>query len=214
MTQDYFDNYIYAVEHPLPELKLTFEKELDFLKQHVKDTFVVLDVRCGIGRPSIVLAPFVRKMVGIDNNKWVFDVAIVNSISVKNIEFLRMNILNMDFPNERFDLTYSTYNIIGSIEKSERQTLINEMARVTKNGGKIINITWKNDKETTEFLRKYYPSIDIGIIHLDDTKTITTKGTFDRLSKEELLEYYKNANLKQIEFIEIGPLWLAIIGVK
>ena len=83
-----------------------------------------------------------------------------------------------------------------------------------KNNSKIINITWKNNKETTEFLKKYYPSIGIEIIESDHFKTITSKGTFERISKKELLKYYASANLKNIEVVNIGPVWIAIIGIK
>ena len=88
------------------------------------------------------------------------------------------------------------------------------MKRVSKNNAKIINITWKDNKETTEFLKRYYPSIRIEVIESDNSKTITSKGIFERISKEELLEYYTSANLKEIKFVDVGSVWIAIIGIK
>ena len=65
-----------------------------------------------------------------------------------------------------------------------------------------------------EVIKKYYPSIGIGIAEADESKTITSKGTFGRISKNELLEYYTVANLKDIKFTDVGPVWMAIIGTK
>ena len=88
------------------------------------------------------------------------------------------------------------------------------MKRVAKDSSKIINLTWKDNKETTEFLKKYYHSIRIKVLEANDFKTVTSKGTFERISKKEMLEYYTSANLKNIEIIDVGPVWIAIIGIK
>ena len=88
------------------------------------------------------------------------------------------------------------------------------MARVTKKGGKVVNITWKDDMKTTRFLQKYYPSIGIEIININALRTITSKGIFERLSKMELEVYYEKAGIHSFEFKEINPLWMAIVGTR
>ena len=133
---------------------------------------------------------------------------------INNVEILDDDALNISFSDNSFDLVYDTYNLVGSLKKSECQKLIDEMKRVSKDGTKIINITWKDNKETTEFLKKYYPSIGINIINAGESKTITSKGIFDRISKDELLKYYTSANLRNIEFVDVGSVWIAIIGIK
>lgn len=214
MVEDYVQNYIQAIENPSPELKNTFDKELEILKKNSDQNSIVLDVGCGAGRPADLLSRFVKKIVCVDNDKKMLSVAKEKCKEIDNVKILEDNALNLSFSDNSFDLVYATYNLIGSLKKSERQNLINEMKRVAKNNSKIINITWKDNKETTEFLKKYYSSIGIEIIYSDESKTVTSKGTFERISKNELLKYYTSANLKNIEFVEIGTVWIAIIGIK
>jgi ubiquinone/menaquinone biosynthesis C-methylase UbiE len=214
MSEDYVQNYIQAIDRPLPELEKTFEKELEVLKIYSNLNSIVLDVGCGAGRPADLFSKFVKKIVCVDNDKKMILEARKRCEDFKNIEILEGDALNLNFPDNSFDFVYATYNLIGSLKKDERQKHVDEMKRVAKPGDKIIDITWKGDKETTEFLKKYYPSIGIEIIESNDTKTITSKGTFERISGEELLGYYKSANLKDIKFVEVDPVWIAIIGTK
>jgi len=214
MTEDYVRNYIQAIENPLPELKNTFNKELEILKNNLNKNSVVLDVGCGAGRPADLLSKFVKKIVCIDNDKKMISIAKERCKKMSNVEILEDDALNLNFQENSFDLVYATYNLIGSLKKSARQKLIDEMKRVVKDNSKIINITWKDNKETTEFLKRYYPSIRIEVIESDNSKTITSKGIFERISKEELLEYYTSANLKEIKFVDVGSVWTAIIGIK
>jgi ubiquinone/menaquinone biosynthesis C-methylase UbiE len=198
----------------LLSLQKTFEVERGFLKGRMQPDFVVLDVGCGAARPTTDLAPFVKKIVAIDNDARVLKVAKSKCKKFSNIELHRMNALDMRFPSNLFDVSYSTYNLIGSVEREDISRLVSEMVRVTKKGGQVISITWKNDPAVTHFLSKYYPSIGLSIIELDETKTVTDKGTFDRLSREDLRRYYKKAGLKKIKFFEIEPVWRAIVGTK
>ncbi len=214
MIEDYVQNYIQAIENPLSELKNTFNKELEILKKNSNNNFVALDVGCGAGRPADLLSRFFKEIICIDNDKKMLDFAKERCRNIPNIKILEDNALNLNFLEKSFDLVYATYNLIGSLRKSDRQKLVNEMKRVVKDGSKIINITWKNNKKTTEFLKKYYPSIGIKVNESDNFKTTTSKGTFERVSKNELLEYYKSANLKNVEFVDVGPVWIAIIGTK
>lgn len=214
MPTVYFDNYLHAVLNPLPALKKTFEVELGFLKGHLHENAVVLDVGCGIGRPTIELASFCKKIIGIDSDKRMLEKAKERGKSHKNLEFHQMDALSLQFPAAYFDVTYSTFNLIGTLEKSQRQKLVDGMASVTKPGGTIINTTWRDEPEVTVFLRKYYPSIGIEVIEIDETKSVTSKGEFDRLSKKELADYYKAAGLKKICFFEIEPVWRAVVGTK
>lgn len=214
MAEDYVQNYIQAIENPLPELKNTFDKELEILKNNSDKNSVVLDVGCGAGRPADLLSKFAKKIVCIDNDKKMLNVAKERCKKIDNVEILEGDALNISFPDKSFDLVYATYNLVGSLKKSKRQKLIDEMKRVAKKYTKIINITWKDNKETTDFLKRYYPSIGIDIINANESKTITSKGIFERVSKKELFEYYTSANLKNIEFVEVGVVWIAVIGVK
>ena len=213
---DSFENYLRAINNPSSKLRRTFDDELKFLRKNVKKDCLVLELGCGVGRPTIELSKELGKCVGIDNDKRRIDMAEKNAkkAGVGNIDFIQRDAVETGFKDECFGMTYATYNLLGMVKESDREKLINEMARVTKKGGKVINITWKDDKETTGFLRKYYPSIGLDIINIDDSKTLTSKGEFRRFTKEQLKKYYTDAGLKKIEFFDIGEVWMTIVGVK
>jgi len=214
MSENYVQNYICAIENPLPEMVDTFHEELEMLKNHCNKDSIVLDVGSGAGRPANMLSEYVKKIVCIDNDEKMLLAAKERYGDSANIDFLNEDALALTFPNDSFDLAYATYNLVGWLKKSERQQLIDEMRRVAKEGTRIINLTWKDDKETTEFLKRYYPAIGVDIIEADEGKTVTSKGVIERISKDELLEYYKGAELKDINFIEVNPVWVAIVGTK
>src|SRR3989344_7422045 len=104
MVEDYVQNYIQAIDNPLPELKNSFDKELKILKNHSSKTSVVLDVGCGAGRPSDLLSKFVKKIVCIDNDKKMLKFAKERCKNINNIEILEDDALNLNFPDNSFDL--------------------------------------------------------------------------------------------------------------
>lgn len=211
---DYFEIYLRAIRNPMPELKESFQAELEFLKSNTTKADVVLDIGCGAARPAKELAPFVKKIIGIDNDKKILEIGRQESSGIKNVELVYGNVLSIDFPDSTFDISYSAYNMIGSFDQKEQQILINEMARVTKKGGKVINFTWRRSKEVNEILKRYYPLMGFEVVSIDDEKTVTTAGTFERISKKQLEQYYKIAKLKEIEFHDVGPVFLAVVGTK
>lgn len=214
MGHDYVENYITAIDNPLPSIKESFMQELELLKKNSNFDSIVLDVGCGAGRPGDSLSSFVKKIVSVDNDPKMIFLAKERCSFIKNMEILEEDALNLKFKDESFDLVYSTYNLLGSLKKEERQKVVCEMKRVTKKGGRMINLTWKDDKKTTDFLKKYYPSIKIDVISADNSRTVTSKGVFERISKEELLGYYVSVGIKKVVFEDVGSVWIAIIGTK
>lgn len=214
MSTPYVHEYLRAIDHPLRLLGETFRAEYDFLLTQISKKSVVLDVGCGAGRPSKDLAPFCQKIVCLDNDKEMLSYAMQRSVGVSNISFEFGEAAAMDFPNESFDFTFATYNLIGSVSFVERAKIVSEMLRVTKKGGKVLFVTWKDDVSTTEFLKKYYPSIGINVISISSSRTETTKGTFDRLSLNDLKKYAEDAGLKNIREVELGPVWYGVLGTK
>ena len=210
----YFQNYLKAIDEPLPELKGAFDVELKLLKSLVNTKSILLDIGCGVGRPTDKLARFVKKIVAIDNDEQMLLEATSRCMDVDNVEIIKEDALNINFPDNIFDVVYATYNLIGSVNENDRQKLINEMRRVVKVGGLVVNFTWKTDDITTVFLKEYYSSIGIEVIGINNNKTITSKGEFARIPEAELEKYYKSAGLKNVIFNNIGSVWIAVIGKK
>lgn len=197
---EYVPNYLKAIEEPLPELKTIFEAELDFFQEFVNLSSRVLDVGCGAGRPAVDLASSCKEIVAIDNNADMLAEARVAVEDIPNISILDADALALPFDDEEFDFIYGTYNLLGGLSAEERQQAVNEMHRVAKTGSRVASLTWKNDEQTTRFLNRYYPSIGIDIISSDEQATVTSKGTFERLSGETLQSFYAEAGFKDIQY--------------
>ncbi len=191
-------------------MRSAFEAELSLLERYAMNA-VVLDIGCGAGRPAIALSACAKMVIGIDNDPEML-AATLGTEYYRNLLLRFGDALGTPFLDWTFDLTYATYNLIGSIPVKQRQDLVNEMARVTRKGGHVINITWKNDGQTTDFLRRYYPSIGIELLDIDEQRAVTSKGTFDRVSEVELRRYYQTSGITVADVLDVGPVWKAIVG--
>ena len=211
---NYTQNYFKVVQNPLPQLKESFNHELIFLKSLVNKDFRVVDFGCGIGRPTRDLSLFVKEIFAFDNDDVVLERAKEYCNGKNNIFIESRDALNTNYLDNSFDLAYATYNLIGCIDKDERLSLIKEMARVAKVGSKIINVTWLDNQVTTNFLKECYPAIGVDVISISDNEIVTSKGVIGRISKKELMEYYRQCNLKNVEFKDLGSVWLAAIAEK
>jgi SAM-dependent methyltransferase len=214
---DYFNNYLKAIDNPLEDSKKAFDDELNLFKKYVSKLPInsqIIDIGCGIARPLDKICKIYSNynFIGIDNNKKMIKEAKNRLHKLDNVNIIFKDIFNKDLDKDMFNLTYSTYNLIGSINNSKRNDLIKEKCRITKDNGYIITITWKTDNYTTEFLKKYYPYININIIKNNSLKTITDKGKFERVSVEEIKNLYTKNNIDIIEIKNIGKIWIAVVG--
>lgn len=211
---NYTQNYFNAVYNPLPQLIECFNQDLIFLKSFVNKDSRVVDFGCGIGRPARDLSLFVKEIFAFDNDDVVLERAKEYCNGTNNIIIEKRDVFNTNYLDNSFDLVYATYNLIGCIDKDKRLSLIKEMARVAKVGAKIIIVTWLDNEVTTNFLKEYYPAIGVGVISISKNEIVTSKGVIGRISKKELMEYYRQCNLKNVEFKDLGSVWLAVIAEK
>ena len=229
-SNQYFDGYIKAVTNPLPELKETFEKEMEFLARLIdkNDHQDFLDVGCGNGRTIFSLVSRIGEYYcyGFDINQRMIDEALKqkSKYDVRNqcggLEIsLWLNFFAGDATHwntceaERFDLVYSGYNLIGSVNEDERGNIISNKSYWCARKGQVITTGWKQDDETAKFLEKYYTSIGFKDINVSKEKSIVDGMTFYRVLLDEIVELYRANNLKNIEVHDIG-LWNAVVGRK
>jgi SAM-dependent methyltransferase len=205
-NKDMTKPYLKAIKNPMPELQDAFDREENVLNRfmHYGWINVILDVGCGVGRPLIKLAESYpgKLFVGIDNNPEILSIAKSSSRHLDNILFREADALKLPFDQNMFDMVYSSYNTIGSIDT---QRVLLEQHRVTKTGGSILNATWSTNNRTTEFLKKYYPSIGIKIIDMDNTGTNTDKGIFARINPESESLRFEFSRIKGLSFPTIIP---------
>jgi len=205
---NYFDNYIRAVTNPLPEMAEYFEKENNYLKDLINKESIVLDVGCGNGRTMKFLAPFVKKIIGIDYNEKMIAAAKKNLAARNNIELIYADFFNYKFA-EKFDLIYASFNLLGSCETGadKRLPLLLKMIKKTKTGGHVVASVWSDTG--IDFARKYYPAIGDQVLEIRGNDVVTKLGIFKRFSKKEL-EDLGNSTGKKFKIIELTKIFYLI----
>lgn len=207
---NYFSEQVKAIEAPLPEMKKTFDKEFVLLKRICRGK-KVLDVGCGIGRPADRLAKFCKEIVCIDNDPKMIQFAKNKLSKIRNAKVFYMDAFNMNFKDNEFDVLYVTYNLLGAVDLKEK--FLKEILRVIKKGGILVVFTWKRDKKTTNFLKKYYPHIGLKIKNINENRTVTDKWVFERMDPNKIVDLFKKYGLQDIKIKNIG-IWVAVIGRK
>lgn len=102
----------------------------------------VLDVGCGPGVSTLELAKQLPegKAIGVDITYRMLEIARQRAKAhrLKNVKFLREDAMSLSFPNESFDVVFSSYLLpwVPQVDQA-----ISEMQRVLKVGGKIGIIT-------------------------------------------------------------------------
>ena len=96
----------------------------------------VLDVGCGPGDISIGIAWRVASVIGVDLNQDRIDEArsLAMGEGITNADFQRGDAENLEFPEDRFDLTFSSA-LLGWMRNPVR--CLGEQRRVTRPGGSV-----------------------------------------------------------------------------
>lgn len=119
----------------------------------------VLDVGCGSGFLSAILATLGYEVVGVDLTEEMIEQskAFVASEGML-VEFRQMNALELDFPDESFDFVLSR-NLTWTLPNLEQA--YKEWLRVLKKGGKIINFDAEYAKDfAVERVEKHAAHVD------------------------------------------------------
>lgn len=122
------------------------QNQLEFLYKFIglKNGMIVADLGCGTGFFTRQIAKLLKntgKVMGIDINPKLIKCAklISQSESLINTDFIQANALNLQFPENSFDLT-TCHFLLSRLPNSEPKSVIKEMIRVTKPGGRITAI--------------------------------------------------------------------------
>lgn len=119
----------------------------------------VLDVGCGSGFLSAILATLGYEVTGVDLSEEMIEQskAFVASEGLQ-VEFYQMNALELDFPDESFDFVLSR-NLTWTLPNLEQA--YKEWLRVLKKGGKIINFDAEYAKDfAVERVQKHAAHVD------------------------------------------------------
>ena len=143
----------------------------------------VLEIGVGTGRLAVRVAPLCGEFCGIDISPKTIDRAKENLVDFSNITLLCGDFLDSPFHN-KFDVIYSSLTFM-HIE--EKQTAINKVAALLKDGGKFVLSIDKNQSEfidtgtckikiypdTGEKTAEYIKSAGLTILNQYDTEFAT-----------------------------------------
>jgi len=118
------------------QLTFHYELALNFLSKEMN----VLDIACGTGYGTRLLAPNVRTVVGADIDPNTVERARSLSADHTNIEFMTGDVTSLDQPSNRFDAVIS----METIEHVDDTAYITELHRVLVPGGLLIMSTPQN----------------------------------------------------------------------
>ena len=169
------------------------------VEEEISETDEVLECACGTGLLSGVIAKRCKSLVATDFSVKMLKKASKKHSEYTNIEFREGNILQIEYPNEKFDVVVAA-NVIHLLD--EPYKALAELDRVCRKGGKIILPTYmnKNDKgKVSGFINV------IGKAGADFKRQFT----FDTYKK-----FIKDAGYENVEYILIEgkiPCAIAVI---
>ncbi len=116
--------------------------EIDNIASYIKDGDSVLDMGCANGYSTFKQYEKhnLNNIVGIDFAEHMIKAANerLNKNSTANIRFEQGDIREINFPDETFDVVYTTRVVINLPTWEEQQKAINECIRVVKKGGIVV----------------------------------------------------------------------------
>jgi len=133
-SKEDFDDFIKKLE--LQALETAEERIPLYLEVGLKDAKLILDVGCGSGIVTRDIARLTKgRVIGIDGSKDMIEVAKNVLKSYKNVELRVSGAEKLLFDDSTFDIV--TCNLL-LMWADNPQQVVNEMARVTKLGGKVL----------------------------------------------------------------------------
>jgi len=184
-----------------PRIQQLLTAEIDFILRKLSIDDIVLDLGCGYGRVAIELAKKAKKVIGIDISQDNIELAKNLHQQIDNLEFYKMNAVELNFPADMFDVTLCIQNGISAF-KEDPFLLLAEALRVTKKGGVLLFSTYSN-KIWQDRLHWFQIQADeelLGEIDYEQTKdgTIVCKDGFKAItySGNDFLELASEFNVE------------------
>lgn len=160
---------------------------LDFIKIKNLHNKKILDIGCGFGWFEYSVKNIVKKVIGIDINKYNIR-KLKSEFRSKKVDFLVASALNIPFKDNFFDYVVSC-EVIEHLPKNSEKYFFKEIVRVLKPGGKFFMTT---------------PYKNIWSIFFDPAWWLIKHRHY---SYNELKKMTKNIGLVEMDYQIVGGWW-------
>jgi len=215
----YAESWTDVITKATPLFKDYYEKEKEFFLKIDLAGKTVLDVGCGEGRFTNLLAKKSKEVVGIDINESELEVAKKANADLKNVTFFHENCLKMHFADSFFDYVFAPDLIANLADK--KVSAIKEMVRVAKQNGKIF-ITAYSENALADRIKSYiaakvpYHIIDEkkGFVLLDLGADVLNHPS-EQFSKQDLMELCQQAGQTKVTVQPLNKIaYVCVIDVQ
>ena len=176
------------------------ELEIDNIANFIKDNNEVLDVGCANGFSTFEqLKRHSIKIKGLDFSEKMIEFANDHKSELKKgeeIEFKVGDIRNIEYPDQTFDVTYTTRVLINLPTWEEQIIVIKECLRVTKNNGIVIlsEAFWE-------------PLMLLNSIRIIKNLPSLVEHDFNRYIKKEKLEKFLTINKISFNVVDFSSIY-------
>jgi 2-polyprenyl-6-hydroxyphenyl methylase/3-demethylubiquinone-9 3-methyltransferase len=120
-----------------PRVQQYLEAEMEYIVERVNPSDHILELGCGYGRVLKRLINHAELIVGIDTSSESLELAKKYLPETDACELYQMDATNLEFENEKFDVTFCIQNGISAFGVDQKK-LISEAVRVTRKEGKVL----------------------------------------------------------------------------
>ena len=178
----------------------------------------VLDIGCGIGGPSFVLASkYGAHVTGIDVEPQLIDQARHRAEKLgleSNCEFVKVKAGPLEFPDNSFDVVFSS-GVIMTID--DKEEVLAEAMRVLKPGGVLTVYDWmKPEGEYSDDMRYWFEMerITYSMKTFDEYEEMLRDAGFVDIELKDRTDWYRQRVQEEYEQIksELYPRMLEVLG--
>lgn len=200
---DYWER---VIQHPIPAYQNFFQKEDEYLHNHITPNSKVLDIGCGDGRAILSILDITKEVSGIDSDPKAIEDAKRNLKDYPTVDLKQADAFNLPFEDNSFDYTILMMTLVNFADN--KQKALEEMKRVTKDSGKVI-ISVYSDTALNDRL-EMYKQIGVPIKEVKDGYVTFDESvgahTSEQFTKDQLEGLANKAGMKITSCEEVGGL--------
>ena len=162
------------------------ELEIEAILKHIKKSDNVLDAGCGNGYTTAIAAKKAKSILGIDFSQEMINQSnqIKSSLKkkLKNIDFCQMDILNLQFKKNSFDVAISERCLINVQSWQNQKKALLQLKKVLKPKGRLLMI--EGTKQGLAGLNKARKDVGLHEIKKHWHNVLFDRKVFDKFIKQ------------------------------